>query len=112
MPNEILSLGLPQETVKAISNSLCARIHVARNLSDVSGMLDDHDIGCIVLSAASCPNPVEDVTELLGHTPLTTRIVMLSDKVSELDLGKLSSMGIKMQSAPFEISELVEKLRH
>lgn len=111
MPNEILSLGLPQETVTAISRQLCARIHVARNLGDVISMLEDHDVCCIVVSAAKCPDPVQDITSLLGHTPLTTRIILLRDTPVEIDLGKLAGMGIKTLTAPCDVDELIEKLR-
>lgn len=111
MPNEILSLGLPQETVNALASYLCARFYVAHNLAEVSALLDSHEICYIVVNAASCPNPVADVTSLLGHTPLTTRIILLYNPAAGLDLGKLKSMGIKTLATPYEVGELAEKLR-
>ena len=111
MPNDILSLGLPQETVKAISSFLCARTHVARNLAEVDDMLESYDISSIVVNSAACPNLIENVTELLGHTPLTTRIVLLCEDGARLDLAKLASMGIKTLKGSYDIEQLVEQLR-
>ena len=111
MPNEILSLGLPQEAVNLVANHLCARIYVAHNLAELDTLLESHDVSCIVVNVERCPNPVVDVTELLGHTPLTTRIVLVCGDVPGLDLRKLRSMGIKTLTIPYEIDELLEKLR-
>ena len=112
MPNEILSLGLPQDTVSAISHQLCARIFVAHRLSELRSLLEHHEVSCIVVSAASCQDPVEDVIQLLGHTPLTTRIILLCESPSTLNLAKLSSLGIKTLSPPYKLDDLVEKLRY
>jgi len=111
MPNEILSLGLPEETVNVIAGYLCARIYAARSLSELVDMLDSHDVCCIVVNSSACPSPAEDVTALLGHTPLTTRIVLLYDTRADIDLGLLRSMGIKTLASPCNVDDLVEKLR-
>lgn len=112
MPNHILSLGLPQETLQDLSSNVCAQIHIATSLDELTSLLDSLEVGCIVLSGEKCPQVVDTVTQLLGHTPLTTRIVLLCDECQDIDLNKLTAMGIKTVVGTYSIDELVDKLVH
>ena len=112
MPNHILSLGLPPETLQDLSSNLCAHIHTASSFEELNSLVDSLEVGCIVLNGEQCPRVIENVTQLLGHTPLTTRIVLLCDECQDIDLNKLTAMGIKTVVGAYSTDELVDKLVH
>lgn len=110
MSTEILSLGLPTEMLSALAESLHTRILEARDLEEVARLIDSMDVSCILLDASRCPQPLQDVTDLLGHTPLTTKIFLVCNDRNTFDCKKLSAMGITTIASPLEISELVTKM--
>ncbi len=110
MRTSILSLGLAPEMVTSISSRYPAIFFQAADVSEVFSLLKETDFSSIILDSNSLQRADRVIAELLGHTSLTTLIVLLCGDDNEFDQRKLARMGVRTIRPPLEVARIVSQL--
>ncbi|MCB1643852.1 MAG: hypothetical protein KDI36_00295 [Pseudomonadales bacterium] len=103
----ILSVGLTPETVTELKNLPTLELMQTTSVEEASKLIEDtDDVSTVMVDSHASSALLDDVNALLGHTPVTTRIVVIAHPNDMLNRASYSALGVTVLSAPFSSEEL------
>jgi hypothetical protein len=109
MPNAILGLGLSPRLVTRLTHPSC-HWHLANNLGEAFNLLQSIEFLSVIVQGSASAGHQDCLRDLLGRTPLTTRIVFFCEDLSLADDTELAELGVMWVKTVRELEDLITAL--
>jgi len=98
----ILGIGLDAELKNSLSNmdSLEEEVICLDHLEQASPLFESEDVSLILVDSHATNHLKEDMNQLLGETPLTTKIILITHPSDMLSSEAYTALGITTLDSP------------